>query len=78
MDGDGAAVAGDSDGETKAEQEVGSCQVLQVDGHTAGRLLLSAAEVNLQSEAVEEQTHLQRKEEEDRDCIYNTYSQDLI
>lgn len=68
--GDGVAgVVGDSDGETEAEQEVGGGQVLQVDGHAAGRLL-SSAEVNPQGEAVEEQTHLQRKQAEDSDWIW--------
>lgn len=63
---DGAAgVVSDSDGETEADEEVGGCQVLQVDGDTAGRLLLSSAEVNPQGEAVEEQTHLQGRQELD-------------
>ena len=71
-DGDGAAgVVGDADGETEAEQEVGGCQVLQVDHHAAGRLLLSSAEVKLHDEAVEEETQLERKQGE----IYNYLQQ---
>lgn len=42
VEGDGAAgVADDAEGEVKAKQEVGDCQVLQVDHHDPGYLLLS-------------------------------------
>lgn len=51
-------VVGDPDGETEADEEVSCRHVPQVDGDAAGHLLLSSAEVNLQGEAVEEQTHL--------------------
>lgn len=58
-DDDGSVgVVGDPDGETEADEEVSGRHVLQVDGDAAGYLLLSSAEVNLQGEAVEEQTHL--------------------
>lgn len=68
---DGAiGIVHDSHGETEAEQEVSSCQILQVDGHTAGCLLLSSAEINSQGEAIQEQTHLQRKHQGDRNCVY--------
>ena len=41
-EGDGAVgVADDAKGEVKAQQEVGDCQVLQVDHHDPGYLLLS-------------------------------------
>ena len=41
-EGDGvASVADDAEGEIKAKQEVGDCQVLQVDHDDAGHLLLS-------------------------------------
>lgn len=56
-----AGIVSDSHGETETHEEVGGCQVLQVDGDTAGRLLLSLTEVNLKGEAIEEQSHLQRK-----------------
>lgn len=74
-EGDGAAgVVDDPDGETKAYQEVGGCQVPQVDGNAAGRLLLSSAEVNLQGEAVQDQTHLQRDQGDNRNFIYDIYN----
>lgn len=57
----------DADGETEAEKEVSSCKVLQVDHNAAGCLLLSMAEVKLHDEAVEEETHLERKQGEDGD-----------
>lgn len=58
-DSDGAVgVVGDPDGETEADEEVSGRHVPQVDGDAAGQLLLSSAEVNLQGETVEEQTHL--------------------
>ena len=42
VEGDGAvAVVDDAEGEAEAEQEVGDCQVLQVDHHDAGHLPLS-------------------------------------
>lgn len=49
---------GDPDGEAEAEEEVGHRQVLQVDGDAARHPLLGSAEVHLQGETVEEQTHL--------------------
>lgn len=58
-----AGVVGDADGEAKADEEVGGGQVLQVDGDAGGRRPLSAAEVNLQGEAVEVQTNLPRRVE---------------
>lgn len=50
----------DSHGEAEADEEVGSCQVLQEDGH-AGRMALSSEEINVEGEAVEDQTHLQTR-----------------
>lgn len=67
-DGDGAAgIVGDADGETEAEQEVSGCQVLQVDHNAAGPPPLSSEEIKLNDEAIEEETHLQRKRREDGD-----------
>lgn len=64
--GGAAGVFGDPDRETEADEEVGGRQVLQVDGDAAGRLL-SLAEVDLQGEAVEDESHLQRqRRDEDR------------
>lgn len=58
-----AGVFGDTDGEAKADEKVGGRQVLQVDGDAGARRPLSAAEVNLQGEAVEVQTNLPRRVE---------------
>lgn len=66
-----AGVVGDADGETEAEQEVSSCQVFEVDYNTVRRLPLSSAEVK-HDEAVEEETHLQRKPGEDGDLPQNS------
>ena len=58
-----ADIVGYIEGEAEAEQEVRGCQVLHVDHHDVGHLPLSWAEVNLQGEAVEDQTHLEKKQQ---------------
>lgn len=54
-----AGIVGDAERETQAEEEVWGCQVLQVNRHTAGGVLLSLAEVDPQCETVEDQAHLE-------------------